>query len=38
MMLTVGIGEVIAVAVLGSVLLSVLVPYRRVLFGGRNYA
>ncbi|MDE6959710.1 MAG: QueT transporter family protein [Lachnospiraceae bacterium] len=33
MMLTVGIGEVIAVAILGSVLLNVLVRYRGILFG-----
>lgn len=33
LMLTVGIGEVIAVAVLGSVLLNVLVRYRGILFG-----
>lgn len=32
MMLTVGIGEVIAVAVLGSVLLNVLIHYKGVLF------
>lgn len=32
MMLTVGIGEVIAVAVLGSVLLNVLVRYKGILF------
>lgn len=33
LMLSVGIGEVIAVAVLGSVLLSVLIRYRGILFG-----
>lgn len=33
MMLTVGIGEVIAVAGLGSVLLNVLLRYRKYLFG-----
>ena len=33
MMLTVGIGEVIAVAILGSVLLNVLARYRGILFG-----
>ena len=33
MMLTVGIGEVIAVAVLGTILLNVLNRYRGVLFG-----
>lgn len=38
MMLTVGVGEVIAVAVLGNILLSVLARYRHVLFGGQNYA
>lgn len=37
MMLTVGIGEVIAVAVLGSILLNVLDRYKGVIFG-RNLA
>ena len=38
MMLTVGIGELIAVVLLGNILLSVLIRYRHVLFGGQNYA
>lgn len=33
MMLSVGIGEVIAVAVLGTILLNVLIPYGNLLFG-----
>ena len=38
MMLTVGIGEVIAVGLLGSVLLNVLAKYKGVIFGGRSLA
>lgn len=38
MMLTVGVGEVIAVAVLGSVLLNVLARYKGVIFRKQNYA
>lgn len=38
MMLTVGTGEVIAVAVLGSILLNVLARYKDVIFRNRNYA
>lgn len=37
MMLTVGIGEVIAVAGLGSALLHVLMRYRHVVFRGQSY-
>ena len=37
MMLTVGIGEVIAVAGLGSELLHVLMRYRHVVFRGQSY-
>lgn len=36
MMLTVGIGEVIAVAVLGSILLDVLARYKGVIFRNQN--
>lgn len=36
LMLTVGIGEVLAVGVLGNILLAGLMPYRETLFGNLN--
>jgi uncharacterized membrane protein len=33
LMLTVGIGEVLAIGVLGNLLLAILMPYRKTLFG-----
>ncbi len=38
MMVTIGIGEILAVGVLGQLLLTALLRYKRVLFGGRAAA
>lgn len=38
MMLTVGLGEIAAVVILGGILLNILARYKGVIFGNQNYA